>query len=76
MLFEGRFVPLEYKCFSDSDEFTDDNLIEAGTWYKDKRLDCYESLDFSMYNCNKIISYNEVINEKWECNMNCVSSEF
>ncbi len=64
MLFEGRFVPLEYMCFSDSDEFTDDNLIEAGTWYKDKRLGCYESSDFSMYNCNKIISYNEVINEK------------
>lgn len=64
MLFEGRFVPLDLMCFSDSDKFTDDELIEAGTWYKDRRLSCYESSDFSMYNHNKIIYYNKVINEK------------
>lgn len=64
MLFEGRFVPLKSMCFSDSDKFTDADLIEAGTWYKDRRLSCYESSDFSMYNHNKIIYYNKVINEK------------
>ena len=64
MLFEGRFVPLKSMCFSDSDKFTDADLIEAGAWYKGRRLGCYDSSDFSMYNHNKIIYYDEVINEK------------
>ncbi|MGI6740409.1 MAG: hypothetical protein ACOX7C_02830 [Brevefilum sp.] len=45
MLFEGRFIPLESMCFSESDKFTDDDLTEAGTWHKDRRLDWgFESL--------------------------------
>lgn len=64
MLFEGRFVPLKSMVFSGSDKFTDIDLIEAGAWHKERRLGYYDSSDFSMYNDNKIISFNDIISEK------------
>ncbi len=64
MLFEGRFIPLKSLCFFDSDKFSGEDLVEVGTWYIERRLGFYKSSDFSMYNHNKIISFNEIINEK------------
>lgn len=70
MIFDGKFIPLDDLCFSDSDNNTERELKQRSSHCKMRRLAYFTSSDFCEYSINTLIEFDEVLTselfEKWK----------